>query len=34
MNWNAIGLELGPLVLAIVVLAWDLTFGLGPKRSG
>jgi len=33
MNWNAIGLELGLLALAIVVLAWDLTFGHGPKRS-
>ena len=33
MDWNAVALELGLLALAIVVLAWDLTFGHGPGRS-
>jgi NADH-quinone oxidoreductase subunit N len=33
MDWYAIGLELGLLALAIVVLAWDLIFGHGEGRS-
>jgi NADH-quinone oxidoreductase subunit N len=33
MDWNASGLELGLLVLAIVVLVWDLTVGHGAQRS-
>ena len=31
MDWNAVSLELGLLVLAVLVLAWDLTLGHGPK---
>ena len=33
MDWNAVSLEAGMLVLAVVVLAWDLTAGHGPNAS-
>jgi len=35
VNWNAIALELGTLGLAVLILAWDLTFGSksGSSRS-
>jgi NADH-quinone oxidoreductase subunit N len=33
MDWNAIGLELGLLALAVLVLAWDLIIGQRAGRS-
>lgn len=33
MDWSAVTLELGVLGLALLVLAWDLTVGHGPRSS-
>lgn len=34
MNWQAVGLELGVLALAVLILVWDLTLGARGSRRG